>query len=113
MEQGQPLVFGAQKDKGIRLDGLKPVVVELGSEYSASDLWVHDENDFYKAQILTRMFDDPRVEGHFPRPFGVFYEAFRPTYEEQLNFQVTDAISSRGAGDLDKLLAGKETWTIK
>ncbi|RFM35802.1 2-oxoacid:ferredoxin oxidoreductase subunit beta [Chitinophaga silvisoli] len=113
LEQGQPLVFGAQKNKGIRLDGLKPVVVELGAEYSAADLWIHDEHDFYKAQILTRMFDDPRIEGHFPRPFGVFYQGFRPTYEEQLNFQVEDAFSKRGPGDLDKLLAGKETWTIK
>ncbi|MBP1653056.1 MAG: thiamine pyrophosphate protein domain protein TPP-binding [Bacteroidetes bacterium] len=113
VEQGQPLVFGAQKNKGIRLDGLKPVVVELGAEYSADDLWIHDEHDFYKAQILTRMFDDPRIEGHFPRPFGVFYQGFRPTYEEQLNFQVEDAFSKRGPGDLDKLLAGKETWTIK
>ncbi|WPQ64477.1 2-oxoacid:ferredoxin oxidoreductase subunit beta [Chitinophaga sancti] len=113
VEQGQPLVFGAQKNKGIRLDGLKPVVVELGSEYSADDLWIHDEHDFYKAQILTRMFDDPRIEGHFPRPFGVFYQGFRPTYEEQLNFQVEDAFSKRGPGDLDKLLAGKETWTIR
>ncbi|SFW72077.1 2-oxoacid:ferredoxin oxidoreductase subunit beta [Chitinophaga sancti] len=113
LEQGQPLVFGAQKNKGIRLDGLKPVVVELGAEYSAEDLWIHDEHDFYKAQILTRMFDDPRIEGHFPRPFGVFYQGFRPTYEEQLNFQVEDAFSKRGPGDLDKLLAGKETWTIK
>lgn len=113
MEQGQPLLFGAQKDKGIRLDGLKPVVVQLGEEYSADDCWIHDERDFYKAQVLIRMFDDPRIEGHFPRPFGVFYEAFRPTYEEQLNFQVEDAIAKRGNGDLDKLLAGKETWTIK
>jgi 2-oxoglutarate ferredoxin oxidoreductase subunit beta len=113
LEQGQPLVFGAQKNKGIRLDGLRPVVVELGAEYSAEDLWIHDEHDFYKAQILTRMFDDPRIEGHFPRPFGVFYQGFRPTYEEQLNFQVEDAFSKKGPGDLDKLLAGKETWTIK
>lgn len=113
VEQGQPLVFGAQKNKGIRLDGLKPVVVELGAEYSADDLWIHDEHDFYKAQILTRMFDDPRIEGHFPRPFGVFYQGFRPTYEEQLNFQVEDAFSKKGPGDLDKLLAGRETWTIK
>jgi len=113
LEQGQPLVFGAQKNKGIRLDGLKPVVVELGGEFSAEDLWIHDEHDFYKAQILTRMFDDPRIEGHFPRPFGVFYQGFRPTYEEQLNFQVEDAFSKKGPGDLDKLLAGRETWTIK
>jgi 2-oxoglutarate ferredoxin oxidoreductase subunit beta len=113
LEQGQPLIFGAQKNKGIRLDGFKPVVVELGSEYSASDLWVHDEADFYKAQVLTRMFDDPRIEGHLPRPFGVFYQTSRPTYEEVMAFQIEDAIAKRGPGNLDKLLAGNETWTIK
>ncbi|GAA0533403.1 2-oxoacid:ferredoxin oxidoreductase subunit beta [Chitinophaga japonensis] len=113
LEQGQPLVFGAQKNKGVRLDGLKPVVVELGGEYSASDLWVHDEQDFYKAQLLTRMFDDPRIEGHLPRPFGVFYQASRPTYEDSMALQIEQAIAQRGAGDLDKLLAGRETWTIR
>jgi 2-oxoglutarate/2-oxoacid ferredoxin oxidoreductase subunit beta len=113
LEQGQPLIFGAQKNKGIRLDGFKPVVVELGAEYSASDLWIHDEADFYKAQVLTRMFDDPRIEGHLPRPFGVFYETFRPTYEEVMAQQIADAIEKRGPGNLDKLLAGNETWTIK
>jgi 2-oxoglutarate ferredoxin oxidoreductase subunit beta len=113
LEQGQPLLFGAQKNKGIRLDGLKPVVVELGAEYSASDLWIHDDQDFYKAQLLSRMFDDPRVEGHFPRPFGVFYETSRPTYEEVMTQQVEEATAKRGKGNLDKLLAGNETWTIK
>ncbi|WP_143308137.1 2-oxoacid:ferredoxin oxidoreductase subunit beta [Chitinophaga vietnamensis] len=113
LEQGQPLIFGAQKNKGIRLDGLKPVVVELGSKYSAADLWVHDENDFYKAQLLTRMFDDARIEGHLPRPFGVFYQVNRATYEDIMATQLSDAIAKRGPGDLDKLLAGNETWTIK
>lgn len=113
LEQGQPLIFGAQKDKGIRLDGLRPVVVTLGEEYSASDLWIHDETDFYKAQLLTRIFDDPRIEGHLPRPFGVFYQTSRPTYEEGMARQIEDAIAKRGPGDLDKLLAGNETWTIK
>ncbi|TWF44393.1 2-oxoglutarate ferredoxin oxidoreductase subunit beta [Chitinophaga polysaccharea] len=113
VEQGKPLVFGATKNKGIRLDGLKPVVVELGADFSESDLWIHDENDFYKAQLLTRMFDDTRIEGHLPRPFGVFYQAFRPTYEDIMQFQLTDAVAKKGPGDLDKLLAGNETWTIK
>lgn len=113
LEQGQPLIFGAQKDKGIRLDGLKPVVVTLGEQYSASDLWIHDEQDFYKAQLLTRIFDDPRIEGHLPRPFGVFYQTSRPTYEEGMARQIEDAIAKRGPGDLDKLLAGNETWTIR
>ena len=75
LEQGKPLIFGANKDKGIKLDGFKPVVVESEAmAYSTDDLWVHDEKDFYKAQILVRMFDDPQNEHHLPRPFGVFYE---------------------------------------
>lgn len=111
LEQGQPLVFGAAKDKGIRLDGYKSQMVSL-SEYSVDDLWVHDEHDFFKAQILTRFFDDPTVEGHLPRPFGVIFETDRPTYEDALNLQIEEVIARKGVGDLDKLLEGKETWEI-
>lgn len=114
VEQGQPLVFGAQKNKGIRLDGLKPVAVDLTTgEYSTADLWVHDEQDFGKAQLLTRMFDDARIEGHLPRPFGVFYQIFRPTYDDIMAAQLQEATAKRGPGNLDKLLAGNETWTIR
>jgi 2-oxoglutarate ferredoxin oxidoreductase subunit beta len=112
LEQGKPLVFGSQQNKGIRLDGFKPVVVELGSEFSADDLWVHDEKDFYKGQILVRMFEDPRIEGHLPRPFGVFYETSRLSYEDLMAMQMEEVVSSKGKGDLDKLLRGNETWTI-
>ncbi|MBX6380245.1 MAG: 2-oxoacid:ferredoxin oxidoreductase subunit beta [Thermoflavifilum aggregans] len=112
LEHGKPLLFGAQRNKGIRLDGLKPVVVSLDDGYSADDLWIHDEHDLYKAQMLVRLFDDPSVEGHFPRPFGVFYETQRPSYEELLQQQIEMAKGKYGVGDLDKLLAGSETWTI-
>ncbi len=112
LEHGKPLVFGAQQNKGIKLDGLKPVVVEIGNGVSADELWIHDEKDFYKAQILTRMFDDPRIEGHLPRPFGVFYETERPCYEDVLNLQIEEVVKSKGNGNLDKLLRGNETWTI-
>ncbi len=112
LEQDKPLLFGANKEKGIKLDGFRPVVVELGEGVSADDCWIHDEKDFYKAQILTRMFDDPRVEGHLPRPFGVFYETERPCYEEQMQIQLDEIIAKKGKGDLNKLLRGNETWTI-
>jgi len=112
LEQGKPLIFGANANKGIRLDGLRPQVVELGTDYSADDLWIHDERDFYKAQTLTRMFDDARLPGHMPRPFGVFFENDRPCYEDVLNLQLEEVIQSKGKGDLNKLLRGNETWTI-
>ena len=111
LEQGKPLVFGAAADKGIKLDGFKPVVVNLNEGHSADDLWVHDEQDIYKAQILTRIFDDPKIEGHLPRPFGVFYQTNRDCYEDVMAAQIEEA-KSRKPADLDKLLRGSEVWTI-
>lgn len=112
LEQGQPLLFGANKEKGIRIDGLKPVVVNLADGYSAEDMWIHDEKDFYKAQILLRLFDDPRIEGHFPRPFGVFYQGERPCYEDMMAAQIEEAYAKKGKGNLAKLLRGNEVWEI-
>ena len=112
LEHGKPLIFGASREKGIKLDAIKPVVVELNNEVSADDLWLHDEKDFYKAQLLIRMFDDPHLEGHFPRPFGVFYETDRPCYEDIMSEQIENTIASKSAGDLDKLLRGNEVWEI-
>ncbi len=111
LEHGQPLIFGAARNKGVKLDGFKPVVVDLNNGVSADDLWVHDEKDLYKAQILTRMFDSPLTEGHLPRPFGVFYETERPTYEEMMKQQIEVAKEKKPA-DLDKLLRGNEVWEI-
>jgi len=112
LEHGKPLLFGANKEKGIKLDGFKPVVVDLSNGISADDCWIHDEKDFYKAQILVRMFDDPRIEGHLPRPFGVFYQTDRPCYEDMLQEQIDEVMTKKGKGDLNKLLRGHETWTI-
>jgi 2-oxoglutarate ferredoxin oxidoreductase subunit beta len=112
LEQGKPLVFGANQNKGIKLDGFKPIIVDLQEGASVNDLWIHDEKDFYKAQILTRMFDDPNIEGHLPRPFGIFYQTQRACYEDVMNMQLEDAIAKKGLGDLNKLLRGREVWDI-
>lgn len=112
LEHGKPLIFGASQNKGIKLDGFKPIVVELTDAVSKDDLWIHDESDFYKAQILVRMFDDPSLQQHLPRPFGVFYATERACYEDMMTMQVEEIILQKGKGDLDKLLRGNETWTI-
>ena len=111
LEHGKPLVF-ANGTKGIKLDGMTPVIVDLGAGASVNDLWVHDERDAYKASILVRLFDDPGKEAAMPRPFGVFYVNGRATHETKLNAQVALAKEKKGAGDLDALLRGEHTWTI-
>jgi 2-oxoglutarate ferredoxin oxidoreductase subunit beta len=112
LEQGKPLIFGANQNKGIKLDGFKPVVVSINEGDSLDDLWIHDEKDFYKAQILVRMFDDPSIDNHLPRPFGVFYQTERACYEDVMTMQIEEIIAQKGKGNLDKLLKGNETWTI-
>ncbi|MFK7771602.1 MAG: 2-oxoacid:ferredoxin oxidoreductase subunit beta [Saprospiraceae bacterium] len=113
LENGQPLVFGENDEKGIRLDGWKPQVVDLEKDnYSKEDLWIHDESDLYKAQMLARFFDDPRQAEFLPRPFGVLFAAERICYEDQLFAQLNEAIEQKGEGDLNQLIAGSVTWEI-
>ncbi|MDP1746314.1 MAG: 2-oxoacid:ferredoxin oxidoreductase subunit beta [Bacteroidota bacterium] len=111
VEQGKPLVFGENGSKGIILDGLKPTVVDI-ADVSANDLWIHDEADQVKATILVRFFNNPSDENPLPRPFGVFYKEDRLCYEDALKAQIVEAIASKGKGDLDELIAGRNTWTI-
>lgn len=109
VEHDKPMLFDNGK-KGVKLDGTKPVVVDMANA-SANDLWIHDEKDVIKANILTRMFDDPR-DTDLPRPFGVFYTAERPCYEDVLKQQIEDAVEQKGKGDITKLINSGDTWVI-
>ncbi len=111
VEQGKPLIFGTNNEKGIKLDGFTPIAVNLADGYSPEDLWIHDEKDIYKAQILTRIFDNPTVDGHLPRAFGVIYQHDRKCYEDVMQQQI-DEMKVKKPADLDKLLRGNEVWTI-
>ncbi|MCS7028807.1 MAG: 2-oxoacid:ferredoxin oxidoreductase subunit beta [Bacteroidia bacterium] len=109
VEHGKPMLFDNGK-KGIKLDGTKPIVVDM-SEASVNDLWIHDETDIIKANILTRMFEDPD-KTDLPRPFGVLYVANRPCYEDLMKQQIQDAIEQKGKGDITKLINSGDTWVI-
>ena len=111
VEHGQPMTFGVYGEFGIKLDGFKPVIVNMNEGHSLDDLWIHDEHDYMKATLLSRMFDVPS-EGALPRPFGVFYSQDRGTYEKALEAQIQEATEALGKGDLDALIAGKHTWDI-
>lgn len=114
VEHGQPLVFGENKDKGIKLDGFKPVVVDLNDpNVSMDDLWIHDQYDKMKATLLTRIFEDNKGDNtELPRPFGIFYQQDRYLYEDSLEEQIQLAKKLKGEGDLDSILAGSNTWKI-
>ena len=45
IEHGKPLIFGKNRDKGIRMNGQRAEVVQLGNGVSEKDLIVHDETN--------------------------------------------------------------------
>lgn len=114
LKHGEPMIFGAEKNKGIRLNGLRPEVVTIGENgVSVADLWVHDETDpdATRTQILSRMWWPD-----FPVPVGVFRRVPRPTHDQLLIEQIDGAKAARAAKgpvDLQKLLASGETWTVE
>jgi 2-oxoglutarate ferredoxin oxidoreductase subunit beta len=109
LEHGKPLVFGKNRNKGIRLHGLTPEVVELGNGIAEDDLLFHDERaaEPTTAYLLSRM-----RYPEFPEPIGVFRAVDRPKYDELLGAQVDEARRTRGEGDLAALFAAGDTWDV-
>jgi 2-oxoglutarate ferredoxin oxidoreductase subunit beta len=108
LEHGRPLVFGAERTRGIRLGAnLHPEVVTLGQNgISEHDLLVYDETNPAHAQVVASL----RGAG-FPTPIGVFTAVERPCYEVGAQAQVSDA-RRRSAPDLQALLTRGDTWTV-
>ncbi len=110
LEHGKPLVFGKEKDKGVRLNGFTPEVVSLkDGTYSVNDLLVHDETDTTLSFILA----DMTYKASVPRPIGTFLAVERPVYEEDMERQIDLAKEKRGEGDMVKLLNSGETWVVQ
>src|ERR671936_77689 len=99
LEHGKPLIFGKDRNKGIRLNGLDPEVVSLGNGIAVDDLLIHDEKaeEPSLAYLLSRM-----GTRRFPECVGVFRCVQRPTYEDQLNQQIEESIKKKGPGKLEE-----------
>ncbi len=108
LEHGKPLVFGKNRDKGIRLRGHSLEVVQLGANgITEADLVVHDERDPVLAFLLSSM-----QPPEFPTPIGVFRAVQRPTYEEIAHEQFRKAVAQLGEGRLEELFARGDTWEV-
>jgi 2-oxoglutarate ferredoxin oxidoreductase subunit beta len=110
LEHGKPLIFGKDRNKGIRLHGLDPEVVTIGSGITIDDLLIHDEKaeEPSLAYLLSRM-----VYPRFPECVGVYRCVQRPTYDELLNKQIEDVVRAKGKGKLDDLFASDDVWVVE
>ena len=102
--------MGKNRDKGIRLNGMDPEVVQLGKGISEDDLLFHDEKapEPSLAYLLSRM-----RQPEFPEPIGVFRAVDRPRYEDEVDQQIEIAREQQGDGDLDTLFQTGDTWIVE
>jgi len=109
LEHGKPLIFGTEKNKGIRLNSqtLQLEVVELGKDgIDETDLLVHDEANKVLAQLLSTMGG-----ADFPVAIGVLYSERKSGYVED-SVEQQETIRSRDKGDLHQLLHSGNTWQV-
>lgn len=111
LEEGKPLIFGKDRNKGIRLSGLTPEIVTIGENgITEADLLVHNstQTGSLYTSILS-MLDYP----DFPVPMGVIRSIQLPSYTDTLAAQRKSAVQASGRGNLSSLLQGKEYWEVK
>ena len=107
LQDGQPFLFGKEQNKGIRLNGLKPKIVDVNENTDLSEIIVHDQKseDTIMAHLLTGM-NHP----NFPVPMGVFRQVEYSRFEESVDEQIQNQIEKKGKGDLRKLIRGTQVW---
>ncbi|MBX3436902.1 MAG: 2-oxoacid:ferredoxin oxidoreductase subunit beta [Planctomycetaceae bacterium] len=110
LEDGKPLIFGANRDKGIRLNGKgEPEVVSLNG-VKEDDLLFHDE----AAKEPGHAFKLARMRWpEMPEPMGVFRDVQKPSYDQEVAEQVEQATAKSGPGSLDELFHSGDTWEVK
>jgi 2-oxoglutarate ferredoxin oxidoreductase subunit beta len=106
LEHGKPLLFGKNRDKGLRLGaGGRLEVVALGGGISESDILLHDEQNRPLAYMLAHLEN--------PTPIGVFHAEIRPAYEDAMARQIAVARQKQGDGDVNALFSRGESWTVE
>ena len=110
VEHGQPLIFGAESNKGLRMKTglLELEVVTIGEDgVTEGDILLHDETNRPLAMLLAAM--QPPM---FPVALGVLYCNPAPTYDGAVHEQVAAIKAEKGQGNFDKLLRRGHTWQV-
>ena len=108
LENGKPMIFGRNQDKGLMLKGSKLEVISLTKKNSINEVMIHDEQNKIQGLLLSELTYDK----NYPTPMGVLYREEKPTYETMLHNQLATALKTRGKGDLDKLFNDSHTWEV-
>jgi 2-oxoglutarate ferredoxin oxidoreductase subunit beta len=108
LKHGEPVVFGAEGEWGLRLRGTRLEKVRLDDEADKDACLVWDETDPVLAYLMANV-----TPPEFPTPVGVLRSVEAPAFEQAMVAQIQSEIDRRGSGSLEELLHRGDTWTVK
>ena len=111
LEHGAPMIFGAEKNKGLVLNGLELEVVTIGQNgITESDLLVHDSQniDTTLHNLLVNM-----MAPDFPVAFGVIREVEGTSFDENVWKQIKEEKANSKFNSVDELMTSGVTWEIE
>ena len=108
---GEPIRFGKDAEKGVMRNADGHITVVDVADVGEDAIITHDAHakDPGLAFALSRLSNPRTLEN---TPIGVFRDIQRPSYDRLVREQVADVIERQGAGDLQSLLTGGDTWTV-
>ena len=109
LEHGQPMIFGKERDKGIRLSGTQLEVFDLaeGGE-EACLVWNEEDPNPAMACMLAQLTPAPTSR----TPIGVLRSVEEPVYDTETVAQIQREIESKGEGKLEDLVYAGEVWEV-
>ncbi len=107
VEHGEPLIFGAENEKALKLNGLQLEVVNV-KDVDESEILVHDETNQTLAWLLSQA-----APPNLPTPIGVIRRIEAPVFEDSVAAQYGEALTRAGEPDLQQLLESGDTWTVE
>ena len=110
LEHGKPMIFGANSDKGLVLDGFNLKVVTIGENgITENDLLVHDA----KCQDSTLQLKLALMEGpEFPVALGVIRDVEAESYDEAVVNQIQEIQAKSKIKTFDDLIDSCEQWEM-
>ena len=110
LKNGEPMIFGKNREKGLHLKGTKLEVVEVGKDgITLDDILTHDQ---YEPDPGIHMMLAKLAPPHFPMVFGVIRSAMFPTYDDLVEEQINAARQTSKIRNVDDLLNSGDTWEI-
>ena len=108
LKAGEPLIFGAHKEKAISLDGFSPKIVSSDADAKES-LMVHKPSD--PNPLYSHLLANMRYPEH-PIPVGILRDVSTPSYHEVLQRRRSDYTKKVGKRSLKDLFEAGDTWKV-